>query len=364
MDEEDQIVDVWAHNLEEEFEKIRDVVEVYQYVSTDTEFPGVVAKPTTYREDYNYQTVKCNVDMLRIIQLGLSFADASGNPPPKVSTWQFNFKFDLKSDMYAQDSIELLKESGIDFELHQSQGIDLEHFGELIMSSGLVMNEDIIWVSFHGCYDFAYLLKLLTCKSLPSKESEFFDLLKHFFPTLYDIKYLLEKACINLGGRNSLSRISEYLNVKRIGPQHQAGSDSLVTLGTFFRLMNKYFKDNMKDCKHQGGVIYGLGKTASIPHVLQSSANSANRDKGEGQQISFDSGVANDDGVSKLRQFDRLNLLDFRNESSTVSWSPISKVVQPRSIDDKLVLDGTSQLQDNNLNLYNNIYTSRNVYSL
>ena len=36
----------------------------------------------------------------------------------------------------------------------------------------------IQWVTFHSGYDFGYLLKLLTCQSLPATESEFFTLLK------------------------------------------------------------------------------------------------------------------------------------------------------------------------------------------
>ncbi|CDR96826.1 CAF1 family ribonuclease containing protein, putative [Babesia bigemina] len=265
MDEELKIVDVWSDNLEDAFERIRDVLEHYPYVSIDTEFPGIVAKPTSYQEDYNYQTVKCNVDLLKIIQLGLTFADADGQTPSGVSTWQFNFKFDLQRDMYAYDSIELLKESGIDFEKHLRKGIDVAHFGELIIASGLVMNEDVVWVSFHGSYDFAYVLKLLTCTSLPANQSEFFDLLHDFFPSLYDIKFLLDERSIKLSGRSSLQRISEHLDVKRIGPQHQAGSDSLVTCRTFFKLMQRYFENELDDEKYQG-VIYGLGKASAQLH--------------------------------------------------------------------------------------------------
>ena len=34
------------------------------------------------------------------------------------------------------------------------------------------------WITFHSGYDFGYLLKLLTCSSLPANETEFFQLLK------------------------------------------------------------------------------------------------------------------------------------------------------------------------------------------
>lgn len=57
------IVDVWAHNLHEELDKIMDIVDDYPYIAMDTEFPGVVARPIgcfKNSHDYHYQTLKCN----------------------------------------------------------------------------------------------------------------------------------------------------------------------------------------------------------------------------------------------------------------------------------------------------------------
>ena len=47
----------------------------------DTEFNLVLAHPVsdTYSKDFNYNSFKCNVDLLKIIQLGLTFADENGN---------------------------------------------------------------------------------------------------------------------------------------------------------------------------------------------------------------------------------------------------------------------------------------------
>jgi CCR4-NOT transcription complex subunit 7/8 len=125
---------------------------IWQCVLQDTEFPGVVARPIgEFRStaDYQYQLLRCNVDLLRIIQLGLTFLDEAGKTPPGFSTWQFNFKFNLSEDMYAQDSIDLLQNSGIQFKKHEEDGIDPHDFAELLMTSGIVLIEDIKWLSFH-----------------------------------------------------------------------------------------------------------------------------------------------------------------------------------------------------------------------
>jgi len=258
MAAEPQIKEVWCDNLEEEMKRIRDLVEDYPFVAMDTEFPGVVARPIgSFRSanDYHYQTLRCNVDLLKIIQLGLTFADEQGNIPEGTSTWQFNFKFNLNEDMYAQDSIDLLTRSGIEFKKNLEYGIEVADFGELLMSSGIVLNENIKWLSFHSGYDFGYLLKLLTCQPLPSSEDDFFELVQTYFPKIYDIKYLM-KSCKNLKG--GLQDLAGDLSVVRIGPQHQAGSDSLLTLLTFFRMKQLFFEDKIDDDKFMG-VLYGLG---------------------------------------------------------------------------------------------------------
>ena len=163
-----RVREVWEDNLEEEMATIRDVVERYPYIAMDTEFPGVVARPVgnfKSSREYHYRALKINVDMLKLIQLGLTFTDADGTLPVcggEHTIWQFNFRgFKLSEDVYAQDSIELLKQSGIDFATTEARGVDVRHFGELLMSSGIVLNDDVRWITFHSGYDFGYLLKVL-----------------------------------------------------------------------------------------------------------------------------------------------------------------------------------------------------------
>ena len=55
-----------------------------------------------------------------------------------------------RMDMYAQDSIELLQKSGIQFKKHEDEGIDPHLFAELLTTSGVVFMENVTWLSFHA----------------------------------------------------------------------------------------------------------------------------------------------------------------------------------------------------------------------
>lgn len=256
-----QIREVWDGNLEEEFDLIRKIVDDFPYIAMDTEFPGVVLRPVgnfKNSNDYHYQTLKDNVDMLKLIQLGLTLSDEQGNLPTcgtdKYCIWQFNFReFNLNNDVFADDSIDLLKQSGIDFKKNNEEGIDAWMFGELLMSSGIVLNDNVHWVTFHSGYDFGYLLKLLTCQNLPDNQVGFFQLINMYFPTVYDIKYLM-KFCNSLHG--GLNKLAELLEVERVGICHQAGSDSLLTSCTFRKLKENFFSSSLEK---YAGVLYGLG---------------------------------------------------------------------------------------------------------
>ncbi|CAI0427434.1 unnamed protein product [Linum tenue] len=255
------IRDVWSDNLEDELELIRDIVDDYPFIAMDTEFPGIVLRPVgnfKNGSDYNYLTLKANVDLLKLIQLGLTFSDDKGNLPTcgtgKFCVWQFNFReFNPSEDVYADDSIELLSQCGIDFRKNNEMGIDAKRFSELLMSSGIVLNDNVHWVTFHSGYDFGYLLKLLTCKNLPETQAEFFKLIRLYFPVLYDIKHLV-KFCNSLHG--GLNKLAELLDVERIGICHQAGSDSLLTCCTFMKLKESFFNGSTEKYV---GVLYGLG---------------------------------------------------------------------------------------------------------
>ncbi|KAI3985713.1 hypothetical protein MKX01_030627 [Papaver californicum] len=150
----------------------------------DTEFPGVIFKSNMETLDYNhqkqqtpfdyYEIMKKNVDALKLIQVGLTLSDSQGNLPDfgtHTCIWQFNLSdFDIAKDLYADVSIELLKEQGINFEKNRRDG-----------------------------YDFGYLIKLpIYPNLLPTSLEYFMGFFNHFFGTMvYDIKHMM-KFCKGL----------------------------------------------------------------------------------------------------------------------------------------------------------------------
>ena len=251
------------------------------------------------KSDYHYQCLRTNVDMLKVIQIGITLFNEAGETPPARPNsadpaeltangrkhgqaspfpyaWQFNFKFSLKDDMFNQSSIESLQQAGIDFALLERDGIDPHEFASLLIPSGLVCFDNVRWISFHGGYDFGYLTKLLICRQLPNDEVEFDQLMKLYFPSTYDVKHLMKHAIkLHNSGRltpadptvseilqkfehkSGLEHIAETLKIKRVGSAHQAGSDSLLTGRVFFSLREKIFNGEVSD--DHLGKIWGLG---------------------------------------------------------------------------------------------------------
>ncbi|XP_074337523.1 putative CCR4-associated factor 1 homolog 10 [Apium graveolens] len=278
------IREVWEYNLESEFAILYNSVKRYSFVSVDTEYPGVIYHPvvknnvraTHLSPSQSYLSMKVNVDGTKIIQLGLTLSDANGNLPhlgtDSCYVWQFNFKeFDLNKDLSNPDSIELLKQQGIDFLKNKEQGISAAKFSRFFflcfgpgrMFCNPTENLKITWVTFHGTYDLAYLLTLIMQSKLPNDLTTFIRLLNYYFGVcVYDLKVMLKFQGLHGG----LKRMAEILGVDRVaGNHHQAGSDSLLTMQMFMKAKDKYFSgNNLNKLSHFTYMLFGLNlKSAS-----------------------------------------------------------------------------------------------------
>ena len=77
----------------------------------------------------------------------------------------------------------------------------------------MILNEDLKWISFHGGFDFGYLLKMLICVEMPPNIKSFYAKLKLYFPEFIDIKFIVKNVDeLKIGG---LSRLASELNVTR-----------------------------------------------------------------------------------------------------------------------------------------------------
>lgn len=273
------IKEVYADNLEEEMKNIKAALPPKgnnNIIGMDTEFPGIVYDIKNITNDFYYKSMEKNVNSLKLIQLGITIMNRNGEYSKNIPyhTWQFNFKFDIEKDKYSEESLNLLINSGINFDKLKKNGIEHEVFAQSLMSSGLVLNPKIKWVSFHGSYDFAYLLKLVTKEKLPSNEIGFINSLKLFFPNHYDLRMLLkDDEYYSHGG---LNRLISTLGIERKGIKHQAGSDSIATIEAFFKLIENEII-NQEKLKKWKNVLYGIGIGRDNENTIRY-INTANKD--------------------------------------------------------------------------------------
>ncbi|CAG0891324.1 unnamed protein product [Cyprideis torosa] len=252
------IRNVWSNDVSNALEEISTVAKQYPFIAVDTEFPGTTLAPVgVFRTavDYNYATVRLNCNSLKIIQLGLSFFTPDGRHVPGTSTWQFNFRFDRTEDPQADRSIIMLEHSGIQFRKHgTAEAIDPAKFVHFLKTSGILWNPSITWISFHSGYDFGYLIRMILGKPLPACRVKFLKLLRETFPNVLDLKYLMKSLRHVRGG---LQENAIRHGVKRIGRQHQAGSDSLVTGMLYFQIRRFWYAGHIEK-RYYNQRIFGL----------------------------------------------------------------------------------------------------------
>lgn len=228
-----EVIEVFSQNFLEEINNLSVLLDKLKYISLDTEFPGTIYTKYTHPDLGQFELLKKNIDDTNPIQIGITLSSGLGGSDFTSKAWQFNLKYDLSNETYSKDSISMLQNCGLDFEKIRKHGIDPIMFGEYFLASGAILNPEISWITFQGLCDFAYLLKIVTNDKLASNKDSFISDLELYFPNYYDIKFISEKLGYSPG---SLNKLAVDLGVRRIGTQHQAGSDALLTLNCCKRL--------------------------------------------------------------------------------------------------------------------------------
>jgi len=229
-----EVHEVWEWNLEQEFTNLLAAAagdaSGGAILALDVEFPGFIRQePRAGARSARYQALRENVDRLRPIQIGAAVAGADGS---LRGVWSFNLQFDVDVDLHTKKSVEFLRAAGLDFPRHKKEGIDTATLGSMLANSMLVGQHGRApwWVTFSGAYDLGYLLKLLTSgRPLPRDFSAFDVALGAFCPRHHELRDELPHG--------SLDSLARKLGVQRHGSAHTAGSDALLTLDLFMRVV-------------------------------------------------------------------------------------------------------------------------------
>ena len=336
------IKEVYDYNFIEELNVISELLDEYNYIGMDTEFPGTVFTVRNFTNDFYYKTLKLNIDSLKLIQLGITITNENGEYPKNIPyhTWQFNFEFDINKDQYNEQSINLLKKSGINFEKLKKNGINKNKFAASLMTSGLVLNSDVYWISYHGSYDFGYLLSLLTNEDLPENEEEYIKILGVYFPNYYDVKMLVRDLYYLDGG---LNKLINKLGVSRKGIMHQAGSDSIATIESFLALINTHIINDAKIIKFKNSLYgIGIGRDNEITINYTNNINSINNNN----DFNMNSNNNNNN---------KINNLDEKNEKNKCAYNMKQSQIH-NYINYSNYTDCNTNINNNNTNVKFNWY--------
>ena len=256
---------VWASNLWEELPLIVRALDTARYAVLDTEFPGFLHfTPAHATPRELYRDVRRNVDSLKILQVGFSVFCHDG----WRRNWQVNFNdFDLSSpsDLRWEPSVALLQTNGMNFEKSRRDGVPAAvFFGELrrrLDWTGRGAESKPLWVTFHGLYDAAYLVSLLTWAPLPESLGEFARLAGRFLGRIVDLKTVAESCGEASAG---LIRTCKNLEVTTSGEvtRHQAGPQSTLTGRLFTRMMVRVLRERMEEFV---GLLHGIEAVRIVP---------------------------------------------------------------------------------------------------
>ncbi|KQK04612.2 hypothetical protein BRADI_2g14640v3, partial [Brachypodium distachyon] len=169
-----RVVDVWAHNEEEELYLLRAFVRAFPIAALATSqqqedaAAAVPSSPPPDNMESSYQAVIASVDRVRSAQLALALLNIDGELALGGRIWRFHFH------------------SGA------GAGADPYRVCQALYSCSRAAVPQGTWVTMDGARDLAYVVRHLNGGALPPDRHRFLHLCNVFFPNLYDLKVLAE----------------------------------------------------------------------------------------------------------------------------------------------------------------------------
>ncbi|KAH0474852.1 MAG: hypothetical protein KVP17_003317 [Porospora cf. gigantea B] len=179
------ITAVWRSNLDAEFKRLKCLTESNPVIAVSTDFPGMVTRPLDALEDYNYQSLRGNLNLVNPVQLSLAPMQRGSNRP--VGVWVFNMYFSLGEDVFNQAWVERLVPK-VRFEEHSVAGIKLGDLGDRLVTSEILSGPDSLLISYNLPHDLGFIIKAILGTPLPKTEADFITAAKSFVPRYVDLK--------------------------------------------------------------------------------------------------------------------------------------------------------------------------------
>nr|CAB3466932.1 unnamed protein product [Digitaria exilis] len=226
---EDTVQSVWRDNCAEVFQDVVNKLRQPRrrlYAALDLEF---VAEASTD------------------VGLALAFEHehrSHGGPLLPVIALEINLEFDEDARQYNAASINFLTEQGHRLAEHRNRGVTVKDFLDGLLRH-LVSGHDkpITWITSHGDNDLGFLMRLLQERqgrkrgALPADRATFVRQVRRQFPIFYDLRVLGQLVKKGFSGKFSV--LAELLGVQRIGDEHHAGSDALLTMSCFSEILRR-----------------------------------------------------------------------------------------------------------------------------
>jgi hypothetical protein len=157
-----------------------------------------------------------------------------------VEAYEVNIQFDATSSSYRDESLAFLVDNSHVLEDYKNQGVLPKWLYADLLWHLPFYDQSVTWVTFHVDHDMAFLMKLVVYGGrgvLCDNKLMFMHDANRCLLVLYDVRVLAQ--LLIPGFRGSLEKLAQHLRIERTGQEHFVGSDALLTLGCFIKIVKQ-----------------------------------------------------------------------------------------------------------------------------